>query len=167
MANSMIFSVKEALRNPGEVYDLRLSLNMEPFEYMGSIRFTRPVQVEGTYSCYGQGIKAEGSISAVLELECDRCAQSFEMALEIPFCEQFVSSKTEDDDYYPIGAAQTIDILPPVQDNIISSIPIERVCREDCKGICPQCGANKNFSTCLCQPAEKENPFAVLRKLVD
>jgi len=163
----MVYSVKDALRNEGRSYEICEEIAMEPLEYIGTINFVTPVQVKGTYSCIGEGIEAAGTITALLGMECDLCAQSFQMPMQLDFSEQFLLNGTDDQDYYPISDDQTIDILPLVQDNIISNIPLERLCKEDCKGICPYCGVNKNFSTCLCTPPEKGNPFSVLRKLVD
>ena len=72
-----------------------------------------------------------------------------------------------EEEQFTILPNDTIDFQPLLMDTVIAGLPIERLCREDCKGLCPHCGIDKNFSSCSCEMEEEENPFAVLRGLVD
>jgi uncharacterized protein len=50
-------------------------------------------------------------------------------------------------------------------EQVILNIPMAPLCREDCRGLCPVCGANQNSGPCPCRSGEKDNPFKDLKKL--
>ena len=163
----MIYSVKDALRNEGKQFEVLETINLEPIDLNGMISFPEPVKVEGRFYYNGASIEAKGTITFAYSTECDRCGEIYSKQMMIDFNEIFTNEATEDIESYPIVNAENIDFLPLVQDNILSSISISRLCSEDCKGICPYCGKNKNLTTCSCTPEDDNNPFAVLRGLID
>ena len=50
-------------------------------------------------------------------------------------------------------------------DNFYLNLPLISVCKPDCKGLCPVCGANRNVTGCGCLQTDTENPFSVLKDL--
>jgi len=68
-----------------------------------------------------------------------------------------------DDVDYAHHDGETLDLLPIVREYIILSVPITVHCKEDCRGLCPLCGADKNQGDCACQPVGKLSPFSALR----
>jgi uncharacterized protein len=58
-----------------------------------------------------------------------------------------------------------IDLTDAVQEQLLLSLPMQPLCRKDCRGICPTCGADRNRQACSCRNASKEGPFAALRRL--
>lgn len=160
----MIISIKDALRNEGERYDINFETFLEPVDYMGKVEFEK-VKVDGFYFAQGANIRVIGKAEAECIFECDRCLQPFNRKLLLDF-DQTYSSESEEE-MYRLQKNDTVDIQPLISDIVISSLPIERLCKEDCKGLCPHCGIDKNFSSCSCESSEKDNPFAVLKGLVD
>ncbi len=93
------------------------------------------------------GIQAEGSVRAPWEGICRRCTETVTGQLEIQVQERF--GDDADEDFYPI-VDDTIDLAPLVRDAIVLELPMAPLCREDCAGLCPQCGANRNEGDCAC-----------------
>ena len=68
-----------------------------------------------------------------------------------------------DDLDYAHHNGETVELLPIVREYIILSVPITVYCQEDCRGLCPLCGADKNQGDCACQPVGKLSPLSALR----
>ena len=60
-----------------------------------------------------------------------------------------------------------LDVASWAADAIVLSMPHKILCREDCKGLCPNCGANLNEGPCQCPPPEPDDRWGPLRGLVD
>jgi uncharacterized protein len=63
--------------------------------------------------------------------------------------ERFGDAPIAEDELYPI-VDDTIDLGPLVRDAIVLELPMAPLCREDCRGLCPQCGADRNEGDCSC-----------------
>jgi uncharacterized protein len=70
----------------------------------------------------------------------------------------------KDDDLIFINS-DTLDITEIIENNIILTLPIKRLCKEDCKGLCHKCGTNLNFSTCHCNDDDIDPRLAKLKDL--
>lgn len=161
---SIVISVKDSLYNEGDRYDYSVETVIDPVNYMGNVRF-EDIRIEGNYFATGDNVRFYGKINLRCIYECDRCLTEFSREHNCSFSETFSSSS--DDETLLISRNFTVDLQPLVYDSIITSLPIERLCKEDCKGLCPHCGIDKNFSSCSCDEGDDDNPFSVLRGLVD
>ena len=65
-------------------------------------------------------------------------------------------------DYY---TGESVDLESLLREQIILMMPLKPLCDENCKGLCPHCGANLNRETCTCSTDTVNSPFAVLAKL--
>ncbi len=161
----MIISVKEALRNQGEKFEFHLEASLAPMQYMGKVNFPEPARVTGYYIAEGDQVRFMGTVAVSCVFECDRCLKEFSQNLHFDF-EEIYSNHAEEEQFR-ILPNDTIDFQPLLTDTVIAGLPIERLCREDCKGLCPHCGIDKNFSSCSCEEEKSDNPFSALRGLVD
>ena len=93
-----------------------------------------------------------GKLKIGYKLLCSRCLNSFEwVCLNDCFYEKQVKSDN-----------QIIDLTPDIHEDIITALPMKPLCREECEGLCRQCGINFNVSKCDCDEEEvikKSNPF--------
>ena len=124
------------------------------------------------------GILARGDAEGSLELECSRCLEPFIAHPRIHFEEEFVPSievhsgtplpPPDDDLAFVIDANHILDLEEALRQNIIATLPMQPVCRADCAGLCPVCGANRNLTPCDCAADQEEEnrPFAALRGLL-
>ena len=135
--------------------------------YNGSdIRTTSPIKVHVLVENSGKGLKLNGKLSANLMLSCSRCLEDFDYLLETDF-EEELTNKDKDDDGDAIHfEGDTVDLTDIVVDNILLSLPMKALCREDCKGLCPQCGCNLNIKECNCSQKNVDPRFSVLKDLL-
>jgi uncharacterized protein len=95
------------------------------------------------------GIAAVGTVGAPWVGICRRCTVPVHGELRIAVSERFEVAPVSEDDMYPI-VDDTIDLGPLVRDAIVLELPMAPLCREDCRGLCPHCGADRNESDCAC-----------------
>ena len=109
-------------------------------------------EVDVTLTAFEGGIAAVGTVTAPWEGVCRRCAEPVSGVLEIKVHERFgdpAGGATADEDFYPI-VDDHIDLGPMVRDALVLDLPMAPLCRPDCAGLCPQCGANRNEGDCGC-----------------
>ncbi len=117
----------------------------------------------------------EGTILADVGIDCSRCLQPTENALEILFKAVFVTPEnyTEakeaelggEDLEVSIFDGDEIDLTELVREQILLNLPIQVFCQENCQGLCPKCGANQNLIDCKCEEIEIDPRWASLKNL--
>ena len=110
------------------------------------------VEVDVTLVPFEGGVQVEGTVTAPWAGTCRRCAEPVSGVLRIPVRERFADDPLagpSGEELYPISD-DTIDLAPLVRDTVVLELPMAPLCREDCAGLCPQCGANRNEGECGC-----------------
>jgi uncharacterized protein len=132
------------------------TLDREPLQQIS------PVLLEGTISRIEGGFALEAHCAFQGQLECSRCLASYPFETNEPFSLLLYKraapipdvrelGKDELDVSYYDGAE--LDIGPIAEERIQMAIPMKPLCREDCLGLCPRCGQDRNLEPCGC--AEK------------
>ncbi len=117
----------------------------------------------------------EGEISAEIEVECSRCLTSAQSSLEVHFEVVFVSPEnyTEakeaelgvGDLEVSIIEDDRIDLTELVREQILLNLPTQIFCQDNCQGLCPKCGANRNLIDCKCEEKEIDPRWKALGDL--
>lgn len=96
-----------------------------------------------------QGLLLDGDFSAKVVGQCVRCLDEYMQPLKTEFQELFAyySRHTKESEFY-VPEDGYINLGPLVYDNMIIDIPIKSLCKEDCLGLCPECGTNLNHEVC-------------------
>ena len=106
-----------------------------------------------TLESFVGGVMVAGTVTAPWRGLCRRCASPIEGMLSIPVRERFsepdVRGGREDDEAYPI-VGDELDLGPMVRDAVVLELPLAPLCREQCRGLCPQCGTDLNEGSCDC-----------------
>lgn len=122
-------------------------------------------------------VRMRGRLEVELQLTCDRCLGSYPYSLASDFEASLEVAPAEDeaavtDHLCPAEAMETVSLAEPVVDvfdqltqQLFLSLPLKRLCREECRGICPRCGVDLNQGACACPPAAGPSPFAALAEL--
>ncbi|HET8654248.1 MAG TPA: DUF177 domain-containing protein [Longimicrobiaceae bacterium] len=131
-----------------------------------------PVEVDLRAQSVGEGVLVRGRLRARLGLECRRCLEPVELDFEAPvdFLYEPMASEEEErelsGEVYPLPPrGDELALGPAVREQLVLQIPSLVVCRESCRGLCPQCGANLNETTCSCVPETGGNPWDALKTL--
>lgn len=133
------------------------------------------VNIRGKLTKHIAQTDVEGEIRAKIEIECSRCLQEIEQKVEFGFeavfvtAENYTSAKeaelTAEDLDVSIIEGNEIDLKELVREQILLNLPEQVFCTEDCKGLCPKCGANRNLIDCYCIEKEIDPRWAGLKNL--
>jgi uncharacterized protein len=127
------------------------------------------IKVTGEVVNTGRELDMSGTILVTAKLKCDRCLDEYTTSMAIPFAERYREDDTEQDEeqaglsYYQ---GDEIHIDQVVLENIIMAEPLKRLCKEECRGLCPHCGINLNHAVCACNHQEVDPRLAVLQQLL-
>jgi uncharacterized protein len=133
------------------------------------------VQAELHLGRSGRGLVIGGTFVGNVALICSRCLEPFRfqaqdrfdlycaLGLQAPPGEERKLAEDElDVTYLEEGRINTDHLL---RENILLSLPVQPLCREECRGLCPHCGANLNLGPCGCQGPQVDPRLHILRKL--
>jgi uncharacterized protein len=121
-------------------------------------------------------IRVRGKLNVEMELQCDRCLEPMRYPIEGPFdlfyrpasdTEDVPHEKALDAGESEIGFydGDGMELSEIFREHILLSLPMHAVCREECAGICPQCGLNRNTCACESTQAPADDRWAALREL--
>ncbi|WCN39050.1 YceD family protein [Aneurinibacillus uraniidurans] len=112
----------------------------------------------------------EGRLTGELTMECARCLKHFPYSYDVGVKETFMDEKAiefEVDDemeLHPIEGEE-IEVTPYLEGAVLLDLPHTLICSEDCKGLCPECGANRNDKECGCVVERIDPRLAILGEL--
>ena len=148
MASPLVVNVIELLRTPGSTKDLDLSVGSADLDF-GDVRVVdEPVSVVLHLESLTNGIAVTGHVGATWAGECRRCLTPVRERVDV-VVEELYQRTLEDPDAYPIANDQ-IDLVPMVRENVLVALPVGPLCRPDCPGMCPHCGADLAEGPCGC-----------------
>lgn len=158
----IVIDITKSLANVGESQpfsgDFVLDGNLLPYP---NATLTK-VSVNFGVTFVKPNVEVSGTVTCVIDGNCDRCLNEVHKQTVLPFAQTFFKDGQECDEYCYCGSK--LDATKAVEDEIILSLPTILLCSEDCKGLCPKCGANLNESECDCD-LTKENVFSQLKNL--
>ena len=139
------------------------------------ISLTQPATVSGKVRLAGNEVFVNGHVETRAQVECDRCLQPVELPVDADFALEYITGS----EYESSGAAElteaemsvsvfdgeAIDVDEIVKEQIVLAVPTRMLCREDCKGICPECGADRNKGDCNCTTNDIDPRWAALKNL--
>jgi uncharacterized protein len=133
-------------------------------------RLESPARLSLDVTRNGRDIFVRGRASVNSVLECGRCLEEYRYPLEAPV-ELWVIAGGESDSEerenvieVPAGAGYA-DLTDAVRSELLLQVPLKQVCREDCRGLCPVCGANLSKAPCDCRSESHDARWEALRKL--
>jgi uncharacterized protein len=152
MASSHKVDIGGLLAGGRQLLSVEQQVALEPFE---GIRFPEPARVELDVRASGDMLEIAGTIDVKIYGECDRCLNEVERPMHVDVDEQLdVGPEAQTD---PFGTSNVLtgdrlDVKDLTTQLVVSSVPLGLLCGEDCRGICPVCGENKNTGACSCKP---------------
>jgi uncharacterized protein len=125
-----------------------------------------PIEISGEAVNNGRFIAVTGAIDATARLVCTRCLADFTSQVSVPFSETYREGGDSDDQDATIFQGDELDLAEPVREALVMAEPLKALCREDCQGLCPVCGVNRNETPCACSAAVIDPRLAALAKLL-
>lgn len=143
-----------------------------------------PCRIEGSAHRMGEDLYLEGTVTGRLELECGRCLARYRHRLREPFrlvlepagerapadpeeAEAFARDGMFLGEELEVGwfRGSVIYLGAFVREIIALALPVAPLCSEECAGLCPRCGADRNRGSCECPGPRGDSPFAALASL--
>lgn len=147
---------------------LDMQQEFDSVSYRGdTLTFAKPVHIQGEVRRDGRRVIVNGSLETALRFVCHRCLKEAERDFSVEVEEVFSETPdTEEGEYGFHGS--TIELDTMLMDVLLLQLP-QLVCSDDCRGLCPVCGVDRNVQECSCQKELEEEhagPFAALHVLL-
>lgn len=164
----MVLDLKNIFLCESSVLNRELVLDMSETYINGVKPFVSPVRVDVTAENRAGLVKLSLATSFNFQKPCDRCGTDVNREVHYFFEHYLVTSLSGDqNDDYIETPDYTIDIDELVRDDILLELPSKYLCSNECRGLCPKCGANLNEKTCGCTVKETDPRLEALKKLID
>lgn len=118
------------------------------------MRYLNKIRVHGTVEKNLSVVTFKGSIDREVQHVCARCLNELNENISDPVVFD-----------YDASSADEVDTLADIRDELILSHPERYLCKDDCKGLCPNCGTNLNTAKCKCSSEQSQSPFSKLKKI--
>ncbi len=122
-----------------------------------------PVAVDATLERISDGIVLRGTVRAGWRAQCSRCLADVDGEISAHVDELFEPHPLDGETY--LLDVDVVDLEPLVRDALLLELPANPVCDDDCAGLCPTCGIDRNTGTCDCHDEELDPRWARLRSL--
>lgn len=119
----------------------------------------------------------KGSVESCAQVDCDRCLRPIQIPVNSEFSLEYItdtdyeSTQTAEltDELMSVGVfdGETIDVEEIAREQILLAVPTRALCKEDCKGFCEKCGADKNAGDCGCAEQEIDPRWSALKDLMN
>lgn len=144
---------------------------------LGDGLVVKPVKGQVDLTRTAKGVLADVDPYGSVNLECARCLTAFEQPLHFPFSEEYYQTvvvttgapleRPDDPDVFLIDELHMLDLELAMREYALLNLPMLPLCKEDCKGLCAQCGANLNEEPCGHQDEVVDERFEALKQLLD
>ena len=181
---TMRFDLRQLGRKgSGTLRDEHVDQTFQPSEFPASVvedeeyKVVAPVHLVMDVHKDGEAYRVSGTVATRLELECGRCLEAFEVAVQSPFELRYVPAPaatadgdekevSEDDLTTSYYHEDSIDLGELMHEQFVLALPMKPLCSEACQGLCPHCGTNLNRGACDCKPVWTDPRLAALKGIL-
>jgi uncharacterized protein len=160
----------------GSTKPFNFSLKADEIDFgLENVEIAGEIHVTGELTQHIAETDVKGKIEADAKIDCIRCLNAVDKRLTIDFDVAYVTPENfaadserevgADDLKTDIFSGDKIDLVEVVREQILLNIPEQILCSEDCKGLCPQCGADRNLIDCKCKESEIDPRWSALKNL--
>jgi uncharacterized protein len=170
----MIYNVAQLMKSPVGT-SMTADIDEENVQLDDDLKVVGPITGHVRMRRVNQGLLVDGAVDLTLELTCTRCLKQFEQNMHVPFEELFYPTidvvtgvalpPYEQEDAFPIDDHHLINLTEAIRQRVLLELPMVTLCKEDCAGLCSQCGHDLNSGPCDCKP-EVDERFSALNALL-
>lgn len=163
----MILDLKKLFITENYTLPIEHSVELSDVEYMGEYPLKKPVTVTGNVTNRAGLVTLSISMVYVFSAPCDRCGLPTETCHKVTLEKSLAPEIAGiDNDDIILVEDYKLDLDELVYTEVIVSLPMKHLCREDCKGICPSCGKNLNDQKCNCETKQIDPRLQALADLL-
>ena len=148
----MLISVKNVFNNEGECLPVKTDVDFSHIAGGEESFFQTPVRAEGMIRNRAGIVEFDYAVTFTYLAQCDRCAEPTRRDYSMQFSHILVTQLNNEDigDFLVVENMQ-LDVDELIYDDVLLNMPEKYLCKEDCQGLCSQCGANLNKGKCTCK----------------
>jgi len=162
--NPLLVNVAELLRRPGNEKQVEAVLTAEELALSDPrVAPDADVTVSTRLESMSDGIVVTAHLAVPWHDTCRRCLVDLDEAVDVTVQELYQVLVTAEDAFPIVG--EQIDLTQMVRESILLELPLAPLCRVDCAGICPICGANRNDQPCSCETVATDDRWSALDAL--
>ena len=126
-----------------------------------------PIFVDGEISNAGDVLLLKATLRTKVERECARCLKTFIAETETEVLEKFFHANADNIEQDAFSYEfDVVDIAEALREGLLVAEPLQVLCKEDCQGLCPVCGIDKNVKSCDCDAATVDPRLVALQQLL-
>ena len=157
-------NVSDLLHHPAARRPVHLETDASDLGGVGGARLgDAPLVVDVVLERVADGVVVRGTVRGTYVAQCSRCLGPISREITEPVRELFERRPIEGQTY-PLDGEE-IDLELPVRDAVLLDLPVAPLCRPDCRGLCPICGADRNEVSCDCDDTVPDPRWDALREL--
>lgn len=151
----MVIDLRRLFEDPGERQEFDGEISRERLDEITGYEFVSPVILKGVLESRAEIVTLKYNIQARLNAQCGRCLGRFIKDFSFDF-EHIIVREIfgEDTGDYVVAEGDRVDMDELGVSDLLPEMPAKLLCREDCKGLCPKCGADLNKSDCGCNRSD-------------
>lgn len=174
----MIIDLKAIPREGSREFDFQLDnnwLNPSLGNHDHELALNQPLRIRTKVYRANDKYIIEGNFKGIIDVSCDRCLKTFSREIMDDFRSVLTQPPAEikeseielleEDMEISFIKGDEIDLAEIVREHLFLSLPVKSICKEDCQGLCPNCGIDLNTEKCDCDKASGHPGFAGLKKL--
>lgn len=163
----MILDLKKAFTSESYSETFTFTLELGDIEFSGIHPFNKPTEVVAKLEARAETVTLNICFTACYNAPCDRCATN--CSENITVNKKYILAteiENEDNDGILLVTEGELDLAELCRTDVLLQIPMKHLCNENCKGLCPQCGANLNEKVCGCNKKTVDPRLAALAELL-
>lgn len=164
MASPLLINIIEMTRRAGTLKDIEITIPVSTFDFADKrLNDETEIEIALQLESINGGIIVQGTVTGQSRLLCGRCLRNIEYA-NVASIDEMYQRVPDNPDAYPI-VGESLDLQPMVREMVLLSLPDTPLCKADCPGLCPQCGADLQSAPCGCQAQRFDERWAILDQL--
>ena len=164
----MMLDLRQIFEVPDTSMELNTAVSLSGIDFHGVHPFETPISVKGRIENRLGVVTVQCEVAFTLHYLCDRCLKEEYKDCRMQFSHVLCNEPNVDfsDDRIEVQG-NSLDLDDLIMNDILLELPTKLLCRDDCKGLCPECGKNLNDGTCSCRKETVDPRLAVLKQLLD
>ena len=164
----MLLDLRKVFLNEGEKADVAYTLDLSDISIDGIAPVPDPVKITAVAENRAGVVRLAVAACFTYVRPCDRCFAETKREMSYNFAHTLVASLSGDssDDYVEVPGFQ-LDLDELVTADILLELPGKYLCKDSCKGLCPNCGADLNCTSCDCNRRNTDPRLEVLKKFIN
>lgn len=139
----LVFDIRDLGRRAGSMMEMSLTVPA-PAELGSGVAVVQSgtdLVLELRFEAVVEGVLVSGTVTVTVSGECARCLDPVEWTETVPITELFLHEPGPEEEELPVLDGDLLDLEPVVRDAVVLALPLAPLCRDDCPGLCVECGA--------------------------